>query len=136
MSHSIIRLIYQERLDEWATAKGLRVEYQGASFEPGDVEAYLRAFLLPAGVNSNTLAGDHKAYTGLFQVSIVTPSGYGATAAESIADDLACLFPIYLRLSRGDFTVVVMTPVEPGPGITESERYTLSVSFQYRADTN
>lgn len=135
MSHSKIRLLYQARLDAWATGQGLRVAYQNVQFDPEDGETYLRAFLLPAGTDSNTLAGDQKIYTGVFQVSIVTPSGDGPTRAEGLADDIADLFPLYLRLSDGDFEVIVLTPVEPGPGIADDSTYTVAASFQYRADT-
>jgi hypothetical protein len=38
-------------------------------------ETYLRAFSLPADTASNTLSGDHRLYTGVFQVNIVAPSG-------------------------------------------------------------
>lgn len=135
MSHATIRLIYQQRLAEWAAIKGLQVAYQGVQFEPTEGETYLRAFLLPAGTDSNTLAGDHKAYTGVFQVSIVTPSGYGPTQAETLADEISELFPIFLRLSRDQLEVIVLTPVEPGPGVTDDATYTVAASFQYRADT-
>jgi hypothetical protein len=135
MSHSKIRLLYQARLSAWETDQGLRVAYQNVQFDPEDGETYLRAFLLPAGTDSNTLAGDHKAYTGVFQVSIVTPSGDGPTRAEALADDIADLFPLYLRLSDGDLEVMVLTPVEPSPGIVEGSNYMVAASFQYRADT-
>lgn len=136
MTHATIRLIYQQRLAEWAAIKGLQVAYQGVQFDPPEGETYLRAFLLPAGTDSNTLAGDHKAYTGVFQVSIVTPSGYGPTQAETLADEIGELFPIFLRQRRGEFEVMVLTPVEPGPGITDDITYTVAASFQYRADTD
>lgn len=135
MSHSKIRLLYQARLGAWAIDQGLRVTYQNVQFDPEADETYLRAFLLPAGTDSNTLAGDQKIYTGMFQVSIVTPSGSGPTLADDLADDIAELFPLYLRLSDGDFEVIVLTPVEPGPGITDDSTYTVAASFQYRADT-
>lgn len=51
-------------------------------------------------------------------------------------DELATLFPLYLRLNRADFEVIVLTPVEPSPGIPDDTTYTVAASFQYRADTN
>lgn len=135
MSHKIIRSIYEQRLAAWAAGQSLRVAYQNVSFEPAEGETYLAAFTLPAGTDSDTLAGDHKMYTGLFQVNVVTPAGNGPGAAESLVDDLAALFPIYLRLSQGDFTVTVMTPVDPGTGIVGDTTYSVPAFFQYRADT-
>jgi hypothetical protein len=137
MSHRTIRQIFESRLAAWAKARSpaLRVAYEGVAFTPTNSETYLRAYTLPAGTNTNTLAGDHHAYTGVFQVSIVTPSGSGSGAAEGIADEIADLFPVYLRLTKADFEVMVLTPVEPSPSITEDTNYTVAASFQYRADT-
>lgn len=138
MSHLIIRQLYEKRLRDWASArlKPLRIAYENVEFTPTEGETYLRAFAIPAGTDSNTLSGDHRAFTGVFQVSVVTPSGSGAGAAESIAEELAALYPVYLRLQRASFEVVTMTPVEPGPGIPDDSSYTVAASFQYRADTN
>lgn len=137
MSHRAIRQIFESRLAAWAKARSpaLRVAYEGVAFTPTNSETYLRAYTLPAGTNTNTLAGDHHAYTGVFQVSIVTPSGSGSGAAEGIADEIADLFPVYLWLTKADFEVMVLTPVEPSPSITEDTNYTVAASFQYRADT-
>jgi hypothetical protein len=137
MSHKIIRSLFEARLAAWAAARtpSLQIAYEGVAFSPGADETYLRAYTLPAGTDSNTLAGDHHVYTGVFQVSIVTPSGAGSGKAGGLVDELAALFPVYLRLQRGDFEVVVMTPVDPGPGIAEGTTYTVAASFQYRADT-
>jgi hypothetical protein len=136
MSHKVIRSLFEQRLAVWAAARNLRVAYQGVTFEPTDDETYLAAFALPAGTNTNTLAGDHRGYTGVFQINVVTPAGNGTGDAEGLVDDLGDLFPAYLRLKQGDFEVLVLTPVEPGPPIQADNTLTVSASFQYRADTN
>jgi hypothetical protein len=136
MSHKIIRQIYEARLAAWAAARvpALRIAYEGVTFTPADGETYLAAFTLPAGTNSQTLGGDHRAYTGLFQVSIVTPSGIGTGKAEGIVDELANLFPLYAQYTKAGLTVMTLTPVEPGPGIPEGNTWTVAASFQYRSD--
>lgn len=138
MSHAIIRQLFEGRLTDWAAARtpALRIAYEGAPFTPADGETYLKAFAIPASTGSNTLGGDHRVYTGVFQVSIVTPSGSGPGAAEGLVDEIAELYPLYMRLNRGDFEVIVLTPVEPSPGIPDDTTYTVAASFQYRADTN
>lgn len=137
MSHATIRKIYEARLQAWAAARvpSLRIAYQGVKFDPQTGETYLAAFTLPASVDSQDLQGAHRLYLGIFQVSIVVPAGKGAGAAEAIADELAALFPLNLRLTRDGMTVMVYTPVEPGPGIPEANTYTVPVSFRYRSDT-
>lgn len=136
MSHKIIRSLFEQRLTEWAAARKLRIAYQGVRFNPDPDETYLAAFTLPAGTSANTLAGDHRVYTGVFQVNIITPAGNGAGDAEGLADELAELFPVYLRLSQADFRVMVLTPVEPGPAVQADNTLSVSASFQYRADTD
>jgi hypothetical protein len=136
MSHKIIRSLFEMRLAAWAADRGLRVAYQGVNFTPASDETYLSAFMLPAGTNTETLAGDHRVYTGVFQINVVTPVGNGTGDAEGLVDELAELFPAFLRLMQDTFEVIVMTPVEPGPPITGDTTLTVSASFQYRADTD
>ncbi|MEA1029413.1 phage tail terminator-like protein [Pseudomonas sp. N-137] len=137
MSHKIIRSLLEARLKAWADARtpALRIAYQNVAFVPGDGETYLRAFLIPAGTDSNDLAGAHRLYTGVFQITIVTTSGNGPSASETIADELAALYPLNDRLVRNGITALIMTPVEPGPQLSEDTAFALPVSFQYRADT-
>lgn len=136
MSHKVIRSLFEQRLTAWAEDRDLRVAYQGDTFDPETDEIYLAAFTLPAGTNTNTLSGDHRVYTGVFQVNVVTPAGNGTGDAEGLVDELGELFPAYLRLQQGEFEVLVLTPVEPGPPIQADNTLTVSASFQYRADTN
>lgn len=138
MSHKIIRSMLEARLKAWAAARTpvLRIAYQNVPFTPNNGETYLRAFLMPAGTDSNDLAGAHRLYTGVFQVTIVTPTGNGPSGAETIADELAALYPLNDRLVSDAITALIMTPVEPGPELTEDTAFALPASFQYRADTN
>lgn len=137
MSHKIIRSLLEGRLKTWAAAHSpaLRIAYQNVDFAPTASETYLRAFLMPAGTNSNDLAGAHRLYTGVFQITIVTPSGAGTGAAEGLADELAALYPLNDQLTKTGFSVQVMTPVNSGPEQQEDAAFALPVSFQYRADT-
>ncbi|MCG6574871.1 hypothetical protein EGM97_09140 [Pseudomonas sp. AF32] len=137
MSHKIIRSLLEARLKAWADTRtpALRVAYQNVPFTPSNDETYLRAFLIPAGTDSNDLAGAHRLYTGVFQITIVTPVGNGPSGAETIADELAALYPLNDRLARDGITALIMTPVEPGPELTEDTAFALPVSFQYRSDT-
>lgn len=136
MSHQRCRRLFESRLAAWAADKGYPVAYQNVPFTPQSGQLYLRAFLLPSDTGSDTLAGDHKRYQGLFQVSVVTPAGQGSGQAEDIIAELAGLFPIYDRLTLDDFSVVVMSPVEQGPEIPDDTEFTIPATFSYRADTN
>jgi hypothetical protein len=137
MSHNLIASIYEARLITWAKALPvpLKVVVENEAYTPVADATYLRAYTLPADTASNTLAGDHKLYTGVFQVSVVTPSGKFRGAAGTLADQIAALFPLYERNTKSTLTVVTMTPVDQGPGIPDDTTFTVPVSFQYRADT-
>ncbi|AZC17582.1 phage tail terminator-like protein [Pseudomonas sp. CMR5c] len=138
MSHNVIASIFEARVIAWAKARAapLKVVVENEAHTPKDGETYLRAYTLPADTASNTLAGDHRLYTGIFQVSVVAPSGKYRGPAGGLADEIGALFPLYERNEKGGLTVVTMTPPEQGPGIQGDTTYTLPVSFQYRADTN
>ncbi len=136
MSQAKIRRLYESRLKTWADARStpLVVAWQNAPLKEHD-PTYLQAFLLPAFTDSQDMKGDHRSYTGVFQISIVCKVGQGSGEGEGIADELAALYPLNLRLTLSDFTVQIITPLAISPAIPESDRYTVPVSFTYRADT-
>lgn len=136
MSHAIIASIYEARLLAWSKARAepVKVVFENIQYDPVDGETYLRAFALPGDTVSSTLGGDHRAFIGVYQVSIVAPANSGKTKTNPIVAELAALFPLYARDTKGDVTVVTMSPVDLGPGIPDPPTYTVPVSFEYRAD--
>lgn len=138
MSHAIIASIYEAKLIAWNAARSdkLKIVFENTAYSPAEGETYLRAFTIPADTASNTLGGDHRLFTGVFQVSIIAPAGTGKTKTNPITIELVDLFPLYARDTKGAVTVLTMSPVDPGPGITGDSTYTVPVSFLYRADTN
>lgn len=133
MSQKLIRSLYEQRLATWAATKSLQVAWQNIKFTPPP-GAHLRAFLLPARTDSQDLAGTHRAYLGVFQVSIMAPHDLGPGAAETLADEIAALFPLNLRLTSS-LTVQIVTPCSQGPSIPGDTHYVVPMSFGYRADT-
>ncbi|WP_330208951.1 phage tail terminator-like protein [Pseudomonas sp. Z13] len=138
MSHAIIASIYEAKLIAWNAARSekLKIVLENKAYTPAADETYLRVFTIPGDTASNTLGGDHRLFTGVFQVSIIAPAGTGKTKTNPIAAELTDLFPLYARDTKGSVTVVTMSPVDQGPGITGDSTYTVPVSFTYRADTN
>ena len=137
MSTQTIREALDGRLTTWATARvpALRVAHENVPFTPAGGETYLRASILPARTVSDDLEGDHRGYRGVFQISIVCPINVGAGAAGNIADEIAALFPVNLRLTREGMTVQVITPASVAPALPHESDFTVPVSFEYRADT-
>lgn len=136
MSDKLIRSLYEGRLKTWAAARvpALLVAWENVGFTP-PTGAYLRAFLLRADTTSEDLEGVHKARIGVFQVNISCPPNAGPGAAESIAAELEALFPNNLQLTSGGFMVQSITPLRVRAAITDPDRYTVPVDFEYRADT-
>lgn len=108
--------------------------YENAPFTP-PAGVYLRAYLLPAKTTADDLAGAHRAFRGVFQVSIHAPINQGPGVAAGIADEIAAQFPVNLRLTQSGVTVQVVSPASIAPALQEGDRYIVPVSFQYRADT-
>lgn len=135
MSDKRIRSLLETRLKSWADSKSLPVAFENVQFTDTS-GTYLRAFMLPATTRSQSVSGDHRQYTGIFQINIVGLTGTGAGAMHTIADGLSALFPMNLRLTDGTgFTVQIITPVSEAAGILAEGMFTIPVSFQYRADT-
>lgn len=132
MSQQRIRAAFESRLATWAASKALPVVWQnvGAGNMTGE---HLRAFLLPANTTSLDLAGQHRGYRGLFQVSIYTAPGVGSGRAELLARELDELFPVALRMLRAGITVQVMTPMAQRPAQQETDWFHLPVDCRYAA---
>ena len=133
MSQQRIRSAFESRLATWAASKALPVVWQnvGAGNMTGD---HLRAFLLPAQTLSMDIAGEHRGYRGVFQVSIFTKPGIGANRAESLARELDELFPVAKRMLSAGVTVQIMTPMATRPAVSETDWFHLPVDCRYAAD--
>lgn len=137
MSQKVIRAIYEARLATWAAARSpaLSVAYENQPFTPVTGATYLKASLLPAPAGSDDLAGAHRRYGGVFQVSVYAPINVGSGAANGIADELAALFVLNARLTSGAVTVQQVSPATVAPALQIENHYVIPVSFAYRADT-
>lgn len=136
MSTKLIRELFEDRLKDWAAARipTIRVNYEDTKFTPQTGETYLRAFTLPARTDSVDLEGKHRQYQGIWQINIVKPAAGGLGTAYGIVDELEALFNVNLRLTSGSFAVTVITPMGPGPLISDSNTSTVPVYCTYRAD--
>lgn len=135
MSLRLVRAALEGRLAAWASARTPALAITWENAKAGATAPYLRAFLLPANTTSDTLDGAHRAYRGVFQVNVVAPVDAGPGWADGIADEIAALFPVNLRLPSGSLTVQVTTPASAAPALQRDTDYTVPVSLTYRADT-
>lgn len=135
MSQLIIRQLYEARLKAWAAARSpaLLVGYENSP-APVTTGTFLRAFQLPAETDSADLAGAHRAYSGIFQVNVVSPINGGAGVANGIANEIAAQFTLNLRLTSGAVIVQIIKPSSVAQGLQDDTRYIVPVSFRYRSD--
>lgn len=128
-----IRAALESRLATWAATKSLQVAYQNVPFNP-PAGTYLRAFILPAQTHSDDLAGAHRAQRGIWQINVVAQIGTGPGAAETLAENIATLFPVNEPNLRA-VGICITHPVTIGQGIQDSERYSVPCWCRYRMDT-
>ncbi|MDX9668766.1 phage tail terminator-like protein [Pseudomonas sp. P8_250] len=136
MSDSKIRKVFNDIVRGYGATKGWQVVLENGVATTTPNQPYLKTYLGPTQPRSSTLAGDHKAYLGVFQVVIVVPAGEGTGRVTTIIDELQALFPVYGRVSYGTNNVVIMTPIETLKGVTEGGTFSTPISFNYRSDIN
>lgn len=136
MSNKLCRQAIETRLNTWAgtCTPALPVAWENVPLAQ-PTTTYLRAFLLPANTAGIDLAGAGRTYTGIYQITVVAPINTGPGPAEAVADEIAALFPLNLRLSVAGLTLQVIKPVTAAQGMQDGDRYTVPVYFTYRADT-
>lgn len=132
MSHALARQAIEIKLASWAAARPIRVANFEQQFAPGPDETYLRAFQLPASTICRYLGGEAYEYSGIYQVSIVCPTGQPLGIAETLIEELSRLLQVDTELSRNGFEGLITQPVEQGPTITEPTTYKVPVSISYR----
>lgn len=153
MSHGTIRKLFNKALLEYTDTTGMPVfldnvrsfDQNGSPIEPPSKGEYLKVHLIPADTYDDSLSGDHKVYTGMYQVTIVTKYGVGSLRSESIADAIQNVFKLNRRfvdiadtnpIEENRFTVQVTSPVTVPEGRQLGVQWILPIHFEYRADTN
>lgn len=137
MSQALIRAAFEQALNTWAAAQtpAVPVAWENVVYTPTAGARYARAFLLPARTTSDDLAGAHRHYEGVFQVSLVMPLGTGPAAAEALIASLDSAFPLTAPITSGSVKVFLLSPMSAAPALNEPDRFVVPVSCTYRADT-
>src|SRR4051812_1588609 len=100
MSEALIAELVEARLQEWAELQDLSIAFEDVSFTPLAKEIYARVKHLPATTTSAFVEGGHRALIGLWQVSIVCPTGKGVGPGRRVAMTLSDYFPVNLTLVK------------------------------------
>lgn len=134
MSHETIRSIFDTVVNDWAKTNNILVSFQNINFKPSIDQLYLKLYTLPADTSSNDLEGKLRTYLGVYQISIICPSGIGTGDSSEVINNLIELFPMNQAFYKDSFKVQVITPVAEAKAIQSDTTYTIPLSFQYRAD--
>lgn len=111
-------------------------------------DTHLVVSLIPSPVLNGTLGGDHRGYTGIYQITINASNGLGSTpdpyddlnlVVDKVVEALEEVFHVDMRLgTEGEFVVQLMTSISVSNGNREKGDSGLEAHayFSYRADTN
>lgn len=132
MSQIRIAELLEDRLSEWADARGVMVAWENIATDPPD-SLYLQAWAMPATTDTIDLAAELQVLLGVWQINVIAKAGTGVTSARELAGQVAALFPVGLTLKEGALTCYIITPPTIYRGITSDTRYTIPVSMNYRA---
>ena len=122
------------RLGTWADAEGVPVAWENVQFDPPASGIYLAAYDMPATPRTVDLSQNCRTYSGVYQVNIVTPAGTGRTDANSLARQVAELFPEGADIRGNGFVCWISGPPAVFRGISTAVSYTVPVSVNYQAD--
>lgn len=136
MTQARIRSAFESALNAWAEAQtpAIPVAWQNVKFTQ-PATRYLRAFVLPAETATYGIDGLSREYLGVFQVSIVLPSGQGAADGEAISEELDALFSPSTALTSGGLSVYITRPMSPSSPQQETDRFVVPCSLAYQANT-
>lgn len=97
MSQKIIRAKFMVALAAYASAHSpvLTIAREGQGFvKPTDGSSFLEAIIFPANTTNPTTDGLRKRYWGDFTVNVWTKDSIGTDVGETIAEEVASLFPV------------------------------------------
>jgi len=137
MSEQTIRAAFESRLASWAAGQvpPLQIAFENASFEPPAGEDYLRAYLLASETTSRDMAGKHREWRGIFQVTAVTQPNTGPARTGQILAALDALFPVNLAMVRDGIRVRVQGPASGLTPDSNATTYERPISIPYQAQT-
>jgi hypothetical protein len=121
------------RLAALSLTPSLPVAYPDIPFTPPS-GTYLKAQLIP-NTNRNQFVGDDSTteYRGIFQVTVVAPSGKGAIASAEIAGKVADHFERGSPIMSGDLVVKVDGRPSVAPTMQSTDRIETPISVSWYA---
>ena len=137
MSEARIRKNFESRLKAVMSANQALIagiEFENARFTT-PAGLYLRATLLPAPAEDDSLGADHTIFSGVFQIDVCSPVGTGAQASEDVIALLRKAFPTGDIRTMAGLELRQLTPLQVRTAFQDDDRYIVPTRLSYRADT-
>lgn len=135
MSHARVRKIFSALLADYSEQKNIPVSFDNVSATLSN--DHIETHLIPSDTFSDTLGGDHKAFIGMFQMTLVVQYNTGLLKAETITEELQNIFLVNKMFTdTSGFSVQVTSPIKTTEGKQTGVQWRIPCWFDYRADTN
>jgi hypothetical protein len=141
MSHGRIRKLFSDKLLEYVTStdspKPLSYSFDNIKKNGPESADYIEAHIIPSDTFSDTLGGDHTAFIGMYQMTIVVQYNTGYVKVEKIVEHLQNAFKINkVFTDASGFSVQVISPIKTAEGKQSGIQWRVPCYFEYRSDTN
>lgn len=134
MSDQTIIRALQERLETFATSKGLLIAYEGARFTPAANKIHLAEFLLPLPTDNPSMGVQHRRYAGIYQVDVDGPAAVGIITLRNYANELVNHFKRGTTLENEGMRILVTHDPSISRLLPDGGRMKRAVSIRYQAD--
>lgn len=136
MSHGRIRTIFSALLAEYSVQKNIPVSFDNVKSQFDSVD-HIETHLIPSDTFSDTLGGDHKAFIGMYQMTLVVQYNTGYLKAEQMVEELQDIFAVNeMFTDTSGFSVQVISPIKTPEGKQVGLQWRVPCYFEYRSDTN
>lgn len=115
-------------------AGSVPVAWENKQYVPKVGTAFLRARLLPAQTQNPSFGAVHNRETGILQVDVNMPSGYGSAAAANWAETIRNGFARGSSFTSAGVTVVILRQPSVAQALSAADWFVIPVSVSYQAD--
>lgn len=135
MTQAVIRKTFLEAIAAYAASHtpALLVARENVAFvKPTNGATFLEVWIKPANTVTPNVSGDRRRFRGNCYINIWTKEGSGAGAAETIAEELYQLFPVY---PKNYLPVSIESPVNTTQAIPDGTGWLVTPAIiEYRLE--
>lgn len=128
-----IRSEIEKRVIDWAALQSpvIPVALEGVPFTKPKTGSYLRIWFLPKDVTNPTIDALRKRTKGFFQIDCCTLDGTGSAVVETLADNVAALFPVVPKVG----TVSIEQFPQIGQALIQDLWRVIPLTISYRQES-